>query len=48
MGGIKSSEKWVEAGLMKKDRIHFTNDGYSLIGDLLYNAIDKNYQNFYK
>lgn len=48
MGGIKSSEKWVEAGLMKKDRIHFTNEGYVLVGDLLYNAIDKNYQIFYK
>lgn len=48
MGGIKSSEEWVEAGLMKKDRIHFTNEGYALIGDLLYNAIDKNYQIFYK
>lgn len=48
MGGIKSSEKWVEEGLMKKDRIHFTNEGYRIIGDLLYNAIEKNYQNFYK
>ena len=48
MGGIKSSEKWVEEGLMKKDRIHFTNEGYRLIGDLLYNAIEKNYQKFYK
>ena len=48
MGGISSSIEWVEAGLMKKDRIHFTNEGYVLIGDLLYNAIDKNYQIFYK
>lgn len=48
MGGIKSSEKWVEKGLMKKDRIHFTNEGYRLIGDLLFNAIERNYQIYYK
>lgn len=48
MGGIKSSEKWVEAGLMKKDRIHFTNPGYELLGDLLYNAIETNYQKYFK
>lgn len=48
MGGLKSSEIWVNENLMKKDRIHFTNEGYSLIGDLLYNAIENNYQTFYK
>ena len=48
MGGVKSSEKWVEEGLMKKDRIHFTNEGYKVIGDLLFAAIERNYQIYYK
>jgi len=48
MGGIKSSETWMKEELMKKDRIHFTNNGYTLVGDLLYNAIDNNYKTIYK
>lgn len=43
MGGYKSSEKWLKEGLMKKDHIHFTRDGYYLLGDLLYNAIVEDY-----
>lgn len=48
MGGLKSSETWVKENLMKKDRIHFTNEGYTLLGDLLYNALENNYQTFFK
>ena len=39
MGGNFSAEAWRDAGLMKKDRLHFTKEGYRLLGDMLYNAI---------
>lgn len=39
MGGLKSMEEWEKAGLAKKDKVHFTNEGYRLLGDLLYNAL---------
>lgn len=43
MGGFKSSEKWLKQGLMKKDHIHFTREGYQLLGDILYNSIIDDY-----
>ncbi|MCQ2343813.1 MAG: GDSL-type esterase/lipase family protein [Paludibacteraceae bacterium] len=39
MGGYGSSSSWVRAGLMCKDRIHFTAAGYNLLGELLYKSI---------
>lgn len=39
MGGNGSATAWRDAGLMKNDRLHFTREGYELLGDLLYNAI---------
>ena len=39
MGGAGASDAWREAGLMQGDRVHFTADGYRLIGDMLYDAI---------
>lgn len=39
MGGLKSMEKWRLAKLAKYDRVHFTNAGYKLLGDLFYNAL---------
>ena len=44
MGGLKSMERWQEVGLAQKDKIHFTNQGYSLIGDLLFNALMDRYK----
>ena len=38
MGGLRSMEKWRIAKLAQYDRIHFTNKGYTFIGDLFYNA----------
>ena len=38
MGGLTSSNAWRDAGLMAKDRIHFSGEGYNLLGDLLFNA----------
>ena len=39
MGGLSSMQKWEKAGLAKVDKVHFTQKGYSLIGDMFYNAL---------
>lgn len=39
MGGYGSMAVWLEAGLAKSDEVHFTPDGYRLIGDLMFDAI---------
>ena len=41
MGGLKSMEKWQAAGLAQRDKIHFTRAGYLLLGDMLYEALDR-------
>ncbi len=46
MGGFRSSASWQYAGLMRADRIHFTREGYELLGDLLYNALITDYLKF--
>lgn len=38
MGGLGSMTKWRDAKLGRPDRIHFTPDGYNLLGDLFFNA----------
>lgn len=43
MGGYKSMLKWQQAGLANKDRVHFTNKGYILLGDLMFEALMKSY-----
>ena len=43
MGGLRSMQAWEHAGLAKKDKVHFTNEGYKLLGDLLYNALITRY-----
>lgn len=43
MGGYRSSTAWKNNGMMRSDRIHFTHDGYVLLGDLLYNALITDY-----
>jgi len=43
MGGLYSMKDWENAGLAQRDKIHFTGDGYKLIGDLLYNALISRY-----
>ncbi len=45
MGGFNSSHLWHKDLLMAYDRIHFTNSGYIIKGDLLFNAILKAYDN---
>lgn len=43
MGGKKSINKWKEDSLAQKDRIHFTRDGYTILAELFFNAIIKDY-----
>ena len=43
MGGLSSMQDWEQAGLAKPDKIHFTNEGYELLGNLLYNALISRY-----
>ena len=45
MGGFGSMQDWEMADLAKKDKVHFTNSGYKLLGDLLYNALIYKYMN---
>lgn len=45
MGGHGSSSQWVANGLMSRDHIHFTRQGYAVIGDSLYNFINEHYLN---
>lgn len=48
MGGLKSMEKWQRHNLAQKDKVHFTNPGYMLLGDLLYNALMDSYMEHLK
>ncbi|HEY0977515.1 MAG TPA: GDSL-type esterase/lipase family protein [Flavobacteriales bacterium] len=43
MGGAGSMRHWQAAGLAKKDRIHFTREGYVMLGDLLFTALMEHY-----
>jgi lysophospholipase L1-like esterase len=45
MGEEGSVHDWLNNGLIKKDRLHFTVTGYQLIADLLFEAIMKDWQN---
>ena len=48
MGGLRSMQAWEKAGLAQKDKVHFTRDGYRLLGDLLYNALIECYMEHVK
>jgi len=39
MGGFGSMRQWETMGLAKPDKIHFSEDGYILLGDMFYNAL---------
>jgi len=44
MGGLGSIYQWQKAGLAKKDKIHLNTPGYKLMGDLMFSAILKRYE----
>lgn len=39
MGGYGSMSAWEDAGLAQRDKVHFTPQGYDLVGNLMYNAL---------
>lgn len=43
MGGQGSMKKWEAEGLARRDKVHFTESGYELVGDLLFNALMDRY-----
>lgn len=43
MGGLGSMKSWEAEGLSQRDKIHFTERGYEVVGDLLYNALMDRY-----
>ncbi|MGL5637659.1 MAG: GDSL-type esterase/lipase family protein [Bacteroidales bacterium] len=45
-GGNGSAKQWYVNKLMSKDRIHFTEEGYKLQADILYNAFQKSYNGY--
>ena len=45
MGGAHSVEAWRKAGLAKSDRLHFTDQGYTLLADLFVEALKEDYLN---
>lgn len=46
MGGLGSIHSWWKNGLAKKDRLHFTAKGYTLVADLFADAVDTAYVRF--
>ncbi len=46
MGGLGSMLQWDKADLAQRDKVHFTSAGYSLLGDLLYNALMQEYYKY--
>lgn len=45
-GGKNSNAKWHKAGLMGRDRVHFTKEGYQEQGLLLYRALMQTYNRY--
>ena len=45
-GGKGSCTKWHKAGLMGRDRVHFTKEGYREQGTLLYRALMQTYNRY--
>ncbi len=44
MGGRASIDSWIDARLAKTDKLHFTGDGYRLLGYLLASALIQDYE----
>ena len=44
MGGLGSAKTWETNGLLQRDKVHFTGKGYTLLGDLLFEALINHYQ----
>lgn len=46
MGGLNSVVLWEKNGLAQRDKIHFTREGYLLLGDLFFNALMNNFEKY--
>ena len=46
MGGLNSVVLWEKNNLVQRDKIHFTREGYLILGDLFFNALMKNFENY--
>ena len=46
MGGYRSMLKWVKTGLAGRDRVHFSGKGYTLLGNLMYDAMISQYKSY--
>lgn len=46
MGGLGSVKDWEENNLVKRDLVHFTKEGYFLLGDLFFGAFIRSYENY--
>ncbi len=46
MGGLNSIVKWEKAGLARADKVHFTGEGYVLLGDMLFEALMKSFGDY--
>ncbi len=44
MGGYKSIYKWQKAGLAAKDKVHFNGRGYTILANLMFDAINRSYK----
>lgn len=45
MGGYKSMAKWAKNGLGARDKVHFSPKGYTILGNLMAEAVLKSYHN---
>lgn len=46
MGGLNSITMWQKNNLAQSDKIHFTRDGYLILGDLFFNAIMQRFEQY--
>lgn len=47
-GGSGSMLRWIQRGLVNRDRVHYTVEGYRLQGDLLWNALALGYNSWWE
>ena len=48
MGGTGSMQQWVYAGLAQYDHVHFSGQGYRMLGAALFKELMGHYQTFAK
>ena len=46
MGGLNSVVLWEKNNLVQRDKVHFTREGYLLLGDLFFSALMKNFESY--